>query len=35
MTIENFTIDVSDAVLADLARRLDATRWPDEIENAG
>ena len=35
MTIERFTIDVPDAVLSDLARRLDGTRWPDEIENAG
>jgi pimeloyl-ACP methyl ester carboxylesterase len=34
MNIENFTINVSDAVLADLAGRLSATRWPDEIENA-
>lgn len=35
MAAEKFTIKVSDAVLADLARRLDATRWPDELENAG
>ena len=35
MTIENFTINVSDPVLADLSRRLEATRWPDQIENAG
>jgi pimeloyl-ACP methyl ester carboxylesterase len=35
MPIEKFAINVSDAVLADLSRRLDATRWPDEIENAG
>lgn len=32
--IEKFTINVPDAVLADLKRRLDATRWPDEINGA-
>jgi pimeloyl-ACP methyl ester carboxylesterase len=35
MAIEKFTINVSDAVLADLRHRLDATRWPDELENVG
>ncbi len=35
MTIEKFTINVSNAVLEDLNRRLDSTRWPDELENAG
>ena len=35
MAAEKFTIKVSDTVLADLARRLDATRWPDELENSG
>jgi pimeloyl-ACP methyl ester carboxylesterase len=35
MAIEKFTINVQDAVLADLKRRLDATRWPDELANAG
>ncbi len=35
MPAENFTIEVPDAVLTDLARRLDATRWPDELETAG
>jgi pimeloyl-ACP methyl ester carboxylesterase len=35
MTIENFMINVSDSALADLSRRLDVTRWPDEIENSG
>jgi len=35
MAIEEFTINVSDAVLADLRRRLDTTRWPDELENVG
>jgi pimeloyl-ACP methyl ester carboxylesterase len=34
MAVENFTIRVSDAVLTDLTRRLDATRWPDALENA-
>jgi pimeloyl-ACP methyl ester carboxylesterase len=33
MAIENFTINIPDAVLADLHRRLDTTRWPDELEN--
>ena len=31
MKIEPFEINVSDEVLADLKRRLEATRWPDEI----
>jgi len=35
MAAEQFAIRISDAVLADLARRLDTTRWPDELENAG
>ncbi len=35
MAIEKFTINVSEALLADLRRRLDATRWPDELENVG
>ena len=35
MTIEKFTINISDSLLADLRRRLDATRWPDELENVG
>jgi pimeloyl-ACP methyl ester carboxylesterase len=35
MTIEKFTINVPDSVLADLRHRLDATRWPDELENVG
>ncbi|HXW92527.1 MAG TPA: epoxide hydrolase N-terminal domain-containing protein [Terriglobales bacterium] len=35
MAIEKFTIHVSDALLTDLKRRLDATRWPDELENVG
>jgi pimeloyl-ACP methyl ester carboxylesterase len=33
MAIEKFKIDVPDAVLEDLKRRLAATRWPDEIVN--
>jgi pimeloyl-ACP methyl ester carboxylesterase len=35
MAIEKFTINISDSLLADLGRRLDATRWPDELENVG
>jgi pimeloyl-ACP methyl ester carboxylesterase len=35
MAAEQFAIRISDAVLADLARRIDTTRWPDELENAG
>ena len=35
MVIEKFTIHVSDALLADLRRRLEATRWPDKLENVG
>ena len=35
MAIEKFTINVPDNVLVDLKRRVEATRWPDEIENTG
>jgi pimeloyl-ACP methyl ester carboxylesterase len=35
VAIEKFTINIPDEVVADLRRRLVATRWPDEIENAG
>jgi pimeloyl-ACP methyl ester carboxylesterase len=35
MAIEEFTINVPDTVLVDLARRLDATRWPDELKDVG
>ena len=35
MAIEKFTINVSEALLADLSRRLDATCRPDELENVG
>jgi pimeloyl-ACP methyl ester carboxylesterase len=35
MAAETFAIRISDAVLADLVRRLATTRWPDELENAG
>jgi pimeloyl-ACP methyl ester carboxylesterase len=35
MAAEKFAIQIPDAVLADLARRLDATRWPDELVDAG
>jgi pimeloyl-ACP methyl ester carboxylesterase len=34
MVMQKFLINVSDEVLADLGRRLDATRWPDQLENA-
>ncbi|MBL8703862.1 MAG: epoxide hydrolase N-terminal domain-containing protein, partial [Rhodospirillales bacterium] len=34
MTIEKFKIELTDAVLDDLRRRLDATRWPDEVAGA-
>jgi hypothetical protein len=30
-----FTIAVEDSALGDLRRRLDATRWPDEIADSG
>jgi pimeloyl-ACP methyl ester carboxylesterase len=32
--MERFTIDVPDSLIADLNRRLEATRWPDQIEGA-
>src|SRR5450755_2400062 len=35
MAAEKLTIQIPHAVLKDLAHRLDATRWPDEIEGAG
>lgn len=35
MAAQKFAIDISDAVLTDLASRLEATRWPDELENSG
>ncbi len=35
MDIQPFTIAVADDVLADLRRRLAATRWPDEVDGAG
>ena len=35
MAAERFSIQISDATLADLASRLEATRWPDELESAG
>jgi hypothetical protein len=31
MAAEEFTIQIQDAVLTDLAHPLDATRWPDEV----
>ena len=35
MKIAPFTIDVSSAAVADLARRLEMTRWPDEVGEGG
>jgi hypothetical protein len=35
MEMRKFIINIPDATLTDLKRRLDATRWPEEIENVG
>ena len=35
MDVQPFTVDVSDAVLEDLDRRLAGARWPDEIPGVG
>src|SRR6266576_3564967 len=35
MAPKAFAIQVPDAVIADLMHRLDTTRWPDEVDNAG
>jgi pimeloyl-ACP methyl ester carboxylesterase len=35
MEVKPFTIEVPDAVLDDLRRRLEATRWPGEIPGSG
>jgi hypothetical protein len=35
MVAKGYAIQISDAVIADLERRLDNTRWPDELDNAG
>src|SRR5262245_24910013 len=35
MTPRPFRIEVPDQVLADLHARLERTRWPDQIEDAG
>lgn len=35
MTLEPFTIDISQAVLDDLEMRLEHTRWPGEISDVG
>jgi pimeloyl-ACP methyl ester carboxylesterase len=35
MAVQPFTIEVTDDALADLRRRLAATRWPDEVDGAG
>jgi pimeloyl-ACP methyl ester carboxylesterase len=35
MVAEPFVIQIPDRVLTDLHRRIEATRWPDELEQAG
>ena len=35
MAAEKFTIQIPNAILTDLAHRLETTRWPDELEGAG
>ena len=35
MVVDKFAINVEQAALKDLTRRLDATRWPDEIADSG
>lgn len=35
MTVHPFTINVPQATLDDLHRRLARSRWPDEVEGAG
>ena len=35
MAIEPFRIEVTEAELDDLRRRIDATRWPDQIPGSG
>ena len=35
MSVNPFTINVSDSVLEDLQKRLSLTRWPDEIPGSG
>ena len=35
MTVETYSVHLSDAVLDDLRTRLDRTRWPDQIAGAG
>jgi hypothetical protein len=34
MAIEKFTVKIPEAALDDLKRRLDVTRWPDELPGA-
>src|SRR5260370_21596972 len=34
MAIEKFTVQIPEAALDDLKRRLDLTRWPDELPDA-
>jgi hypothetical protein len=35
MSAQPFTIQIADDVLSDLQQRLQRTRWPDEIADAG
>ena len=35
MDVQSFKVDVAEAVLQDLQSRLERTRWPDEVEDAG
>jgi epoxide hydrolase len=35
MTIQSFRINVPQATLDDLRKRLARTRWPDEVDGAG
>ncbi|HZG69587.1 MAG TPA: epoxide hydrolase N-terminal domain-containing protein, partial [Herpetosiphonaceae bacterium] len=35
MDVQSFNVDVAEAVLQDLQARLERTRWPDEVEDAG
>src|SRR5947209_3948686 len=32
---DRFTVDIPEAILADLRARLERSRWPDEVEGAG
>jgi hypothetical protein len=32
--VQPYTIEIDEEILVDLRRRLEATRWPDEIEES-